>query len=113
MGVGSTCAQEFKGRMEERLVIAVIVQLAPVEGARTRALVEVGFTLNISPHGAYVVSSYPWEKGDLTDVTSLNDRTTLRGEVVHCQRRDCNRYGIGLNFIEQALNWSVFAKASR
>ena len=109
--VGSTLGQEFSGGRENRLSIGVIVQLAPVDGALTHALVEVGYTLNISACGACVVLSHPWRIGDLANVTSLNDRTTLRGNVAHCEKCSSNRYKIGLNFREQTLQWSVFTNS--
>ena len=42
------------------------------------------------------------------DATSLKDQITLRGKVIHCQKRSDNRYGIGLHFGGHAVSWFMY-----
>jgi len=46
-----------------------------------------------------------WRRRELMDVTSVEDQVTLRGKVIHCQKRPDNRYGIGLRFAEYGFTW--------
>ncbi len=73
------------GRMEKRIPVAIVVRLThaqdqPANGA------ELTCTDNVSAHGARVVSSRPWQPGELAQVTSLKDEITIRGKVVYCQK---------------------------
>src|SRR5260370_7406498 len=73
------------GRMEKRLPIAIVVRLAhahdqPANGAERTC------TDNVSAHGARVVSSRPWQPGEVAQVTSLKDEITIRVKVVYCHK---------------------------
>jgi len=97
----------FDGRMEKRLPIAIVVRLThaqdqPVNGA------ELTYTDNVSAHGARVISSRPWQAGELAQVTSLKDEITIRGKVVYCLKLPDNRYLIGLNFHDRRVTWSAY-----
>lgn len=95
------------GRMEKRLPIAIVVNLAPVNShAATQS--ELTYTDNISAHGACVVSSRPWKPGEMAEVISLRDEIALRGRVVHCEQRSSERYRIGLTFQGLRVTWSSY-----
>ena len=98
----------LEGRMEKRLPIALIAQLAQAQDDHSPHRLELTFTDNISAHGACVVSSRPWKPGELMDVTSVKDQVTRRGKVKYCQKRIDGRYGIGLRFPEHAVAWSMY-----
>ena len=98
----------LEGRMEKRLPIALIAQLAQAQDDHSPHRLELTFTDNISAHGACVVSSRPWERGELMDATSVKDQITLRGKVIRCQKRSDNRYGIGLHFGGHAVTGSMY-----
>lgn len=98
---------ELEGRMEKRLPIAIVVRLAngkgqPLSGA------ELTYTDNVSAHGARVVSNRAWETGEVAQVTSLKDETTLAGKVVYCKKLADSRYFIGLNFQDRRVTWSTY-----
>ena len=102
----------LSGRMDKRLPIAMVVHLAqeldqPVNGS------EVTYTDNISVNGARVVTSRPWQTGEIVQVTPLREETTIRGKVVYCQKLVDDRYCIGLNFHERPVTWSTFRTYSR
>jgi hypothetical protein len=95
------------GRMEKRLPIAIVVQLAqrqasPLNGG------EMTYTDNVSAHGARVISRHPWQTGEEALVTSLIDKTTIPGKVVYCQKLQDNRYCVGLNFNNGGVTWSAY-----
>jgi hypothetical protein len=95
------------GRMEKRLPIAIVVRLAraldePANGA------ELTYTDNVSAHGARVISRRAWQSGDVVQITSLKDETTISGKVIYCQKLPDDRYCIGLNFKDRRLTWSAY-----
>ena len=94
----------YVGRMEKRIPIALVVHLAPPrQESANRA--ELTYTDNVSAHGACIVSTRSWRPGELAEVTSLKDETTLRGKVIHCQKRSDDRYCVGLNFLGHTISW--------
>jgi len=99
----------LSGRMEKRLLIIVAVRLAhsAPEGAAGE---EKTYTDNISPHGARIFSKHPWQPGDALQVTPLNGNSA-RGRVVYCQRLP-DRYGIGVNFEDHPITWSILQRYS-
>jgi len=98
--------------MDKRLPIAMVVQLAQAREQRINES-EVTYTDNISVNGARVVSNRPWQAGQIVQLTSLKDETTIRGKIVYCQKLADDRYCIGLNFHERPVTWSTFRTYSR
>lgn len=96
------------GRMEKRLPIAIVVNLAPVNG-RSTSQSELTYTDNISAHGACIISSRAWKPGELAEVMSLKDQIALRGKVVHCEKRSDARYIVGLSFNGLRVTWSTYS----
>jgi hypothetical protein len=101
----------LNGRMDKRLPIAMVVHLAqakdqPVNGS------EVTYTDNISINGARIVTSRPWQTGEIVQVTPLKEETTIRGKIVYCQKLMDDRYCIGLNFRGRPVTWSMFRSYS-
>jgi len=88
------------------------VQLAQGQGQPIKGS-EVTYTDNISVNGARVVSTHAWQAGEIVQLTSLRDETTLRGKVIYCQKLVDDRYCIGLNFSGRPVTWSTFRSYSR
>ena len=97
----------FSGRMEKRIPIAIVVRLTHAQD-QPASKPELTYTDNVSAHGARVVSSRPWQIGEVAQVTSLKDEITIRGKVVYCQKLPDNRYLIGLNFHDRRVTWSAY-----
>lgn len=95
--------------MEKRVPIAIVVHLARAED-HTAERAELTFTDNISAHGACVVSSRRWKPGEMAEVTSLNDKIMLVGKVTYCQKREDDRYGVGLSFCDREVTWNPYAR---
>jgi len=93
--------------MEKRIPVAIVVHLAHADNHNSEGF-ELTFTDNISAHGACVVSARPWKRGEGADVTSLNDRITLRGRVAYCYQRDDKRYNVGLDFRQREVTWKPY-----
>ena len=72
--------------MEKRLPIAMVVRMRQVQSQSANGT-ELTYTDNISAHGVCVVSSHAWKPGELVEVTSLKDEVTVRGRVIHCEKR--------------------------
>jgi hypothetical protein len=90
--------------MEKRIPIALVVHLAQPK-AQSGNGTELTYTDNVSAHGACVVSSRAWQLGELAEVTSLKDESTLRGKVIHCHKRTDDRYRVGLTFLGRTVSW--------
>jgi len=97
--------------MEKRVPVAIVVHLARAED-HTAEGPELTYTDNISAHGACVISSRQWKSGELVEVTSLNERITLRGRVAYCAKRQDGRYDVGLYFNEHEVTWNPSVKCA-
>jgi hypothetical protein len=98
----------LSGRKERRLPIIVVVRLThfiPAGGDGE----EKTFTDNISPHGARIFSKHAWQPGDGLRVTPLNGSSAF-GKVVYCQKLPDDRYGIGVNFQDHPITWSILGR---
>src|SRR5215472_17785327 len=95
--------------MEKRIPVAIVVHLARADDHSTEGA-ELTFTDNISAHGACVISTRRWNVGEMAEVTSLNDKTTLRGRVTYCQKRSDQRFGVGLSFRDREVTWNPYAR---
>ena len=98
----------LSGRREGRLPIIVVVRLTdcpPASADREKKT----YTDNISPRGARIFSKHAWQPGDALQVTPLNGHSAC-GKVVYCQRLQDDRYGIGVNFQDHPITWSVFRR---
>ncbi|PYT48517.1 MAG: hypothetical protein DMG44_14620 [Acidobacteria bacterium] len=97
----------FSGRMEKRIPVAIVVRLTRAQD-KPASEPELTYTDNVSAHGASVVSSRPWQIGEVAQVTSLKDEITISGKVTYCLLLPGNRYFIGLNFQDRRVTWSAY-----
>ena len=101
----------LSGRMEKRIPVAIVVRLAQAQDKPAHEP-ELTYTDNVSAHGVRVVSSRPWQIGEVAQVTSLKDETTVSGKVTYGVMLPDNRYLIGLNFQDRRITWSVYRNYS-
>jgi hypothetical protein len=93
--------------MERRLLIIVVLRLAPAVSAASDG--ERTFTDNISAHGARIFSNHAWQAGDAVRVTPLNE-DSVWAQVVYSEMLPNNRYGIGIKFQDGPVTWSVMRR---
>jgi PilZ domain len=95
----------LSGRMERRLPIIVVVRLAQAENAGTN-VEERTYTDNISPRGARLFSTRPWQPGDSVRIAPRDEDPVL-GNVVYCQALADGRFVVGVNFQDRPITWSA------
>jgi len=97
----------FAGRIEKRIPIAIVVLLVHAQ-TQVADGGELTHTHNVSLHGASVASSDPWQIGEVAQVISFKDESTLSGKIVYCRQRVDGRYLIGLSFHDRRVTWSAY-----
>jgi hypothetical protein len=95
----------LSGRMERRLPIIVVVRLAPAEHAGADEE-ERTYTDNISPRGARLFSTRPWQPGDAVRIAPRGE-DPVRGNVVYCQTLPDARFVVGVSFQDRPIRWSA------
>jgi hypothetical protein len=74
---------------------------------------EKTYTDNVSPHGARVFSRCSWQPGEQLQVTTLTEESSMRGEVMYCEKLDNDHYCIGLKFQERPVTWPTLSRYYR
>jgi hypothetical protein len=92
----------FVGRIEKRLPTSVPVYLGSLEDPSAP---ERTFTENVSPHGARVLSKRSWQPGEESLITPLNGECPQVGRVIYCLPKQRNRFCLGMEFLDRAVNW--------
>lgn len=96
------------GRLEKRVRLAVPVEISSLQGfAAERAVTE-----NVCSLGLRVVMHHAWESNARLLVKSLVGDLRALARVVYCQRLPDGRFGVGLQFSNEAVNWSTHAPPS-
>ncbi len=103
----------LSGRRERRLPIAVVVRLEVLE--REGAIEcerehEKTYTDNLSAHGARVQSTHAWRPGEQAEIAPFSEESSVRAEVVYCQRLDDKRFFIGLKFPNGKVPWAILKR---
>ena len=93
------------GRMERRLPIIVVVNLAYSEHGDTDET-EWTFTDNIRARGARVFSRRNWQLGQEITLTPFNEETAS-GSVVYCQKIEDKRYWVGVKLKDHPTTWKI------
>ena len=91
------------GRLEKRIRLAVPVEISsivdPIATERTT-------TENVCSLGIRIVTPRARDLNERLMISSvMGDQRTL-GRVVYCQRLPDGRFGVGLQFQGQVVNWS-------
>jgi hypothetical protein len=90
------------GRMEKRVSMAVPVDLVIAE---EMLVAERVVTVNVSPHGARVVTKRRWRAEEQPWLASLTSYFRLRGSVVYCQPLANGDFCVGLKFRASFIDW--------
>lgn len=90
------------GRIEKRTPMALPVDLVLVE---EMLVSERAMTVNVSPHGARVVTKRHWRPEEQPWLASLTSYFRLQGSVVYCQPLTNGDFCVGLKFRASFMGW--------
>lgn len=91
-----------EGRIEKRVPMAVPVDLVIAEEMLVSERV---VTVNVSPHGARVVTKRRWRDKEQAWLASLSSYFRLQGSVVYCQPLTNGDFCVGLKFRASFIDW--------
>jgi hypothetical protein len=92
------------GRIEKRIPTAVSVYLVTAEEL---LFAERAITVNVSPHGARVVSRRNWRTAEKPWLASTTNDIRLQANVVYCEPLADGHFGIGLQFGSAITDWKL------
>jgi hypothetical protein len=70
------------GRTEKRIARAMSVELSPLDASLPA---ETTFTVNVSPHGARVLTKQRWHPEERVLLKSVQGGLRLQARVIYCQ----------------------------
>jgi hypothetical protein len=95
-------AMPLDGRIEKRIPMAVPVDLVIAEEILVSERV---VTVNVSPHGARVVTKRHWRPEEQPWLASLFNEFRLQARVVYCQPLTDGHFCVGLRFKSRLINF--------
>ena len=98
----SPASMPLDGRIEKRVPMAVPVDLVIAEET---LFAERVVTVNVSPHGARVVTKRRWRAEERPWLASLTSYFRLQGSVVYCQPLTNGDFCVGLKFRGRFIDW--------
>lgn len=96
-------------RSESRVAKRILVRLSYPE----KGEFEIAPTVDISCHGARVVSRRFWPPNLRVSVQSISGHLYSRARVAHCQLLTNGSYATGLELFRPSKVWTKFSKAPR
>jgi hypothetical protein len=92
----------LNGRIEKRVPMAMPVDLVIAEES---LVAERVVTVNVSPHGARVMTKRRWRAEEQLWLASVTSYFRLQGSVVYCQPLTNGNFSVGLRFRATFINW--------
>jgi hypothetical protein len=86
----------------------MLVELHSLENAAC----EITSTINVSLHGARVLTKAPWAPNEEVSVRSVPGNFYSRAHIVYCKPLPDNSFFIGLELLQPAVDWPGFSKTS-
>jgi PilZ domain len=99
-------SRPLDGRIEKRVPMAVPVDLVIADET---LFAERVVTVNVSPHGARVVTKRRWLVEEQPWLAPLTSYFRLQGRVVYCQPLTNGDFCVGLKFRANFIDWGRFA----
>ena len=94
------------GRAEKRISLKMFVKLSdPATG-----VFEIASTVDVSSHGACVVTRCGWETDHDLLVQPIRGSLTSRARVAHCEARTDGSYVMGLELYPRIEDWTRSGK---
>jgi len=88
-------------RMEPRTALELFVELCSLDNATF----EITSTLDVSPHGARVLSDSTWVCNQRLSVRMVGSSRNSPAHIVYCRPYDGEKYVVGLKIQEPAPRW--------
>jgi hypothetical protein len=93
----------LEGRIEKRVGMEIPVRLLASERA---SIVEKVVTVNVSPHGARVITKRRWRTDDHVGIASLAGDLRVQARVVYCHPQGGDNFYVGLEFRRSFFDWA-------
>jgi ubiquinone/menaquinone biosynthesis C-methylase UbiE len=90
------------GRNEKRVTMAIPVCLVTAEKL---LFADQAMTVNVSSHGARVVTRRRWQLEEQPRLASSSGDLRTQAKVIYCETLTNGHFCIGLKFISAILDW--------
>jgi hypothetical protein len=89
-------------RKEVRVAVKMFVNLCSADDPSS----EIAPTIDISCHGARVVSKRSWQPNQQVSIRSIRGNFYSRARVVHCQTYRDNSFAVGIEMYYPTTDWT-------
>ena len=96
-------------RAETRIPLRMFVKLSNPE----TGTFEIATTIDVSPHGARVVTKNVWQPNQDVFVRSIRGNLHSRARVAHCEQYGNDSYSLGLELYSTSGDWAAPGKPPR
>jgi len=93
-------------RAEARTPMRVLVELCSFENVAY----EVTYTVNVSHHGARILSKDVWKPNQRLTVRALEGKLNSPGRIAYCHPAESGTYAIGLELDQPSSEWGAGSK---
>ncbi|HEV3420744.1 MAG TPA: PilZ domain-containing protein [Candidatus Acidoferrum sp.] len=90
-------------RKEQRIALKMFVKLSSPDNPSS----EIAPTIDISCHGARVVTRRNWRPDEQLSVRSIRGNLYSRARVIHCQPHKDNSFVIGIQMYYPTGDWTT------
>jgi hypothetical protein len=94
---------QITDRKEQRIALKMFVKLSSPDNPSS----EIAPTIDISCHGARVVTRRNWQPNEQLSVRSIRGNLYSRARVIHCQPHNDNSFVIGIQMYFPTGDWTT------
>jgi len=88
-------------RREIRTRVKVPVELCSFENV----IYEVAYTVDVSPHGARILTKNPWQSNQRLTVRPVQGNLCLTARVAYCRSVNGSSFAIGVELGQPTADW--------
>jgi|SRR5882672_11837509 len=89
-------------RTEIRTAMKVLVELCSFDNVAY----EHAYTIDVSPHGARILTRNPWQSNQYLTVRSVQGSLYSHARVAYCQPVDGHSFALGVELHEPTEDWT-------
>jgi PilZ domain-containing protein len=93
----------WDGRSEKRVPMAVPVCLVVAEKL---LVADQAMTVNVSPHGARVLTRRRWQREEQPQLASNSGELRTRAKIVYCEPLTDGHFCVGLQVLSAITDWN-------